>query len=44
MVLGFRFFVSDIISGVLLGHLAHFIWPLAETTRWQYFAQVFSEN
>jgi len=33
LVLGFAFFVSDTISGVVLGLLTHFIWPWAETAR-----------
>jgi len=28
------FFVSDVISGGLLGDLAHFAWPWAPTVRW----------
>jgi len=38
------FFVSDVISGGLLGTFAHFAWPWAPTVRWQYFAEVFTGN
>jgi len=31
---GLQIFVSGIISGELLGHLSHFIWPWAQTVRW----------
>jgi len=34
LVLGFRFFVSDIISGVVLGYVGPLHLALAQTARW----------
>jgi len=41
---GCGFFVSNVINGGLLGHLAHFAWPWVPTVRWWYFAEVFIGN
>jgi len=44
LVLGFVFFVSDIISKVNFSHFWLLLSDLAQTARWKYFAEVFIEN
>jgi len=44
LVWGFELFVRDIISGVLLGLCGPLHVALAQTAKWQYFAEVFIGN
>jgi len=41
---GCRFFVSDVVSGGLLGHLGQLCLALGATVRWWYFTEVFTGN
>jgi len=44
LVLSFGFFVTDVISGIVLGLFGTLHLALGPTTRWQHFAQVLIGN